>query len=545
MKRESLKKLALASILALGISIPSCVDLGMEEDPEPAITDTNTTETIEPTETYLAYEASIHLVDPATLEEIPISSEEIINYSILPDITNINLDTLTYEDLYTKELIFVAGADLSNNIIKIFKVPLVKGETPTISQVSNLSNACKIYNTIGGDLTNDLIYFTVFTAGSDGECWTSDDELVFVNSKMDENTSPIPLKDIGSIIGKYSGTSPLEIAGFYVLSPNSELKKCDTQLSNCEVLSSVPSTGFFHVRDALRRETYFCINGEIYTIKDGDNNLVNTKASCFENLEPSYIGSTITQDKNSIYFITFNQSVSDYIVMKYNKDEQGTITLGSVYGDLGLSVNLTYTPETVPIFYGNTVNKLIIKDNYENKLIAMDKSSGEITEIKTFSWSDQIKEKKIYKDYILFNYRNDQGKYACFWKEGMSEAQCEENAMLMGILYNNFGTLSFDFLDEINEDPELEIYKFLAVKNDREIYVIDPNDITNQTLLGTLPEGYMVDEFFYGLGNKLLISALNTNLASPLRDIFYIDVDNNTIKQLTNTEKIDEIVIDF
>jgi len=527
------KKFLLTALLCSGITF-SCVDLGVDDNEGAETTTTTTTDTtgVDPTtQFYLAYKASIDLVNPSDGSVISVENNPILDYWSITKANNIDTTNFSFSDLHRSELIYITEEDGNKDSIeggKIYKVSLLtNSSTPQKVQVSNITNACRFEGCKAEDI-NGIFYALVKTAGSDGLCDTDDDEIYFINSNMDSNSSPISVDGISILTPQYN--EDLSIGGFFVIN-SSELQKCDdTNLSNCTTLTTFSLPGFYS-HDFKTNEIYFCLDDKIYKMKETDNSLTDTGASCEGSLgnENSEGRNMITSDENNIYFVSKNYSDGTYRIDKYSKTDN--------------SVNTLYKFSNEPSILGHTLENVIVDDNDKNSIVAINKITGDYVEIKNYS-NAYFEKFSIYKDKVLFNYEDSNRiDYACYWKDGDSQSTCQENAKWIAELISASGSIAFDYGDQ-NDSISLPIYRYVASYNEREIYSVNPDNLEDYEQVAILPENYDARFRTLSIGSKLLISAADETSSSEYRDIFLIDLPNKTLEQITDTPDKDEEVIE-
>ena len=450
------------------------------------------------TKTYLAYKASIHLVDPDTLNSTQISDKPILDTASLMVVNSFNVNTRQYSDLHVDSIYWIEEADNNTgqtNGGPIKGISVVKtDQQPQAKQISNTDSACYFLNTYE-DYVNRIFYSVVQTAGADGECNTQDDKSVFISSLMGSNDTAIDLdgKNIITDIDKGTG-----ITGFVVWN-NTEgtLYKCDTNLSNCsQLMDNVLSVSDF-VSNPKTFDEYLCINNELYLF-DG-NQLTDRNVSCgnYDNTEA---------DGNAIYARNANNETIEKL------DHSGT--------DGWLTI---YDGGDVQWIAGITQNYVVfVTDN--GTLKAVKKDGSETLEIEN---QGTITDAYIQSTKAFYNKETNNTSYACVWDEENNDVSCEENAQWIGFSLAPFGTLLED------DENAIPVYKMLK-ESGSTIYSVDPAQTTDKLKLGQLPPNY-VYPYAFGIGNNLLLVALD-ELNGEQSDIFFIDVsEENSLKQLTNS----------
>jgi len=497
------KKLFLTALLTTSIGLFSCGGGN----------DSGSSNSYSPTgSVYLPYMASLDFVDPITGSVVNVESKKVLYAENFTKALKFDKKSYEVENDYV-----VYITDEGNEKGKIFKVSLAEC-APQPVQISNVSDACSV---VGSYNDNNVSYLIVQTAGNDGQCETSDDKNVFVNTNMSAGTSPIDMSHVKRVIDDFMDYNNLKITGFLILNTSNKLQKCDTNLQNCsDILSannsnSVDDLGHY---DINRDEYYLCVNDYWFRIFP-DGNYRNTNASCS-------IQSGWTADKDYVYFYTEDLS-GNKTIKKLSKANDTVVSL--------------YTTTNTVYMQGNTIDYVIIEEHNSSTgtyyLKAINKSNGSVVDIK--SSNQDINSVTNYKHLVLYSYYDGSNLRACYWDGATNQNNCNSNNSYWGGGFvKRSGNISFDYSDG-EMDMELEPYKFILVENYKDIYSVNPDNPSEKTFVGSLPDRYTA-HFVDGLGSSGLLMAQDKNYKY---DIFLMDVDNKVLKQITNTPDKSEVAI--
>jgi hypothetical protein len=435
---------------------------------------------------------------------------------------SINIDTLEYE-IDRGVIIYIPEEDndlIEKNGGKIYKIDLSKSNSsPSKVQISNINNACSIIDQFKN--LDGTGYIITRTAGSDNICDTLDDKTYLININASPTDVPIDLQnvEVSEIISEVRKEPFGNIEGFYVISSSGNiLKKCDLNLQNCQTLITANNIiDGLQEKDIKNNNMYLCIDDNIYILDRSNGSLENTGASC-----KGAIGISNKQDENNVYFVTENDITKEYIVNAFSKNEK---TTKAIY------------KSNNPIYIEGITSNYLILNISGNSLKAINKTSGEEITLKSLSPSSDVSV-ITYDNKALYTYYIDNKLYACYWIEGNSQETCLDEGSSWGISVSPKGVLDF------NSSLGLDIYKVILVQNYRDIYSVDLNDLNKKEFIGSLPT-----EYFYGgafqLGNVGLTFGYIFNGSTYNTDIFLLDLNKKTIKQITNTPDKQELPVIF
>ena len=460
--------------------------------------------------TYLAYQSSIHLVDPDNPSSpITLSNKPINETEALFAVNSFNTSTKEYSNLHRHSIYWIEESDGDTNVTNggpIKMAFMVKGSTPpTAKQISNITDACEFIKTEDDAVTGNT-YIVVQTASADGECFTNDDGRKFIHSGMTNSDIPIDMSNLDLVTGVDHGNG---ITGFLILdTQNSILKKCDTNLSNCTNLKNGVSTANWFESNPNNFYDYICIDGDLYLFDGNSMNFLNVSCSGYTSSE---------SDNSAIYAIDNNGNVS-----KLNHGGNSWVVI--------------YNGGDANDIIGKTQNYVII--NTPNGLKAVKKDGSTIITIDPNNRYGFITKNKVF-----FNKYATNSVSACIWDEGSSGSNCISNSYWVGFSLAVNGTLN------ISGGYFLPIYRILKVEdvsytNNQPVggtlYSVDPANTTSTVNLGTIsPDFSLVGGF--GIGNKILLAGTNSNYKN---DIFYADLTTpNSLQNITNTPNEDEHLV--
>ena len=461
------------------------------------------------TETYLAYSGSIYLLDPAnpqnpiTLPNTTVSNYE---YETLFAVSSYDAQNRSYTDLHRHSLYWIDNG-------KVMMVSMIKGQgTPQPQQVSNISDACSFYYS-EDDPINKKMYMVIRTKGVDGQCGTLDDGKVLIHNGMSNIDSPIDMTNREIITGIESSQGS-GVTGFLVFE-NNQIKKCDTNLSNCsnnllpQSVQSVSVAKWFASNPSNGNE-YICVDRKLYVF-DG-NSLTDTQATCDPNWSVAY-------DSSGIYAVDVQGNI-----LKLAHGGTGWTTLGS---------QATYIKLT-----GNYVIALT-----STSLIAIPKSGGQGVTIESnasYILPGGVTANRVFYTKLSVSVQNNQPTYdwqACYWTEGDQQPTCTNNAYWAGFSWATNGTLNS------SGGSFIPIYRMLKVEGATAgqyptggtLYAVDPANTSSMTMLGTVPDGFGI--FGSGIGDHILLSGESQGNI----DVFYANLSQqNSLIRITNTPNTNE-----
>ena len=470
--------------------------------------------------TYLAYQSSIHLVDPDNpTSPITLTDSSVISARSLFSVDSFNTSTKEYSNLHRHSIYWIEEADGDTSVTNggpIKMAFMVKGSNPpTAKQISNITDACDFIQT-EDDLINRKKYMVVQTSGGDGQCSTNDDGKKFIHSEMTNSDIPIDMSNLDLVTGIDHGNG---ITGFLILdTQNSILKKCDTNLSNCTDLKNGVSNANWFESNPNNFYDYICVDEYLYLF-DG-NNLNSLNVNC-----SGYREYTTESDNNAIYAIDNNGNVA-----KLNHGGNSWITIynnGDANDIVGLTQNyvIISTYDNINNTYGL---KAVKKDGTSNIIIDSTGINGFVTANKVFY---------IKPDYVTNKVS------ACIWIEGSNSSNCTPNSYWVGPSFSANGA--------INTSGELFLpaYKILKVEGVNytnnyptggTLYAVDPANTTSTVNLGIVPAGFHI--WGRGIGDKNLLSGIDIN--NNYDDVFYVNLSvQNSLQNITNTPNKSELPI--
>ena len=535
------RSLIFTSLSTITLSIFACVSVGNDSNDN----NNNSGSNPQTTETYLPYEASLHLVDPnnPTATPITLTNNPVIDGVLLPVFSSFDYNTKKYTDFHIKGGLFIEeddGDETERNGGKIYKAFIEKGSSnPSPQQVSNLIDAC-YFRDWYIDPVGQKLYVEVETAGDDGKCSTGyDNQKYLVNMDMSSSNNPISLSGKELIDSYFNNTNSFfSIDGFLYKTSSGDVYKCDTNLQNCLKLSgeNLGSSPIQYIGWNIdKRYLYVCgSNGspKIYRIDLNNNSVVNTNQDCFPQIYD------VVSDGSAIYFAVEDYSTSppQYKIYKFSFSDERIYNLANITYNWG-EIYINYlTSNYIVVYNGHRYSSTL-------KIWAVDKNNGNITEIENDTSIERAFDLFGYKNMIVYSKeKTDKVNYLCFWKEGDTRSTCRANHILMAQIlpqsegYIGYGGLftgtgySIDFVSGVD-------FLVADVSNDK-IYLVDGDNLNNIEEIGNIPSGYEVDTSILKYGRKFLYSLEDT--ATNKGDIFMIDLDNKKILQITDTPDIDE-----
>ena len=484
--------------------------------------------------TYLAYKASLHLVDPADpLHPIQITPNKILDGFYGLKVTAYDPATGAYEGLHVDAVYYIEDEDGNpDNGGRLMRHPLVKGgNVPVPTQITN-QHYCK--GKVGGaifawDWLQGIVYMDVWGPGTDGQCGTSDDAHYYVHTGMDATQSPIPLNGEEIIDAVGLSLSNLSTTGILVLD-GGILKVCDLSLGNCtDLLSGVGQVRSI-ATNPVNGDEYLCIDGEMW-IYDGSV-LKDTRSTC----DPSWHWNL--SDRHGFY-------VADHAngaVLRYAFDGSGWTTLaGGFSGNFDIE-DMTQNYILVTEYSGNA-----------NRLWAVPKDGGPptlLTEFSSTSISGTSWPMHAFGTTLVYAVEDRSGApQACMWQEGWSAPSCSGSGsywLWWPVIFTERGTLNVD------DGLGLEVYRLLRIEGGT--IGPDPLTVTGGRLvslkpdgtgvmdLGPVPSGYFIHGVDWNSGDTILLYGDKEESPNQIQtDVFFATLtDPGSLTQLTNTPDVTE-----
>ncbi len=458
----------------------------------------------ETTDNYLAYRASLHLVDPANpTNPITVFDKPVEDAITIEKIDSWDSTKRYYSGFHAHKAVFISNGT-------VYGISLEKGsQTPIPSQITNINEACNI-DLSDIDLLKGIGYFEIRTLGADGKCYTSDDGIYWANSEMGPNDTP---KDITNLVVVDSIGSGPEINGFLVLDKqNSIFEKCDTSLNNClQLLSNVKKVhevGYQPGKGTIAFCISFSDNSAYYYVWDGST-LKDVGLACdpdfwFKAYWISDDNATYAQYNNTIYALSY-KDWQKYTLYSENK-----------------------TIEAIT----QTYQRLYVKTDSE--IIAISKETGDQYSIDSkcdymprfISDGNNVYYSCANYDYDNYGNVTVTSKY-CVISDNSIIPSCKEDLFIVGNTYSSAG-------EQISLDDAIPLdYLIVINNNDKNLYSIDKFGKFHK--LGLVPKD-ITDINGVGIGSKVLLAGESCNSTQCQSDIFYADLSqNNTLKRVTNT----------
>ncbi len=474
---------------------------------------------------FLYYTSSVYLVDKDNLtSKFKVFDKSVISTETLFSVSSLDENTGSYSGLKPYQAFFISEEDndvSSRNGGKIYKLLLSSpnSSNPVPQQITSISDACD-FKDFYDDILNKKAYFVVQTAGDDGLCDSSDDGEVFISSDMNSTDSGITGKKVINSIQVFEGST---VEGF-IVKEGTELKKCNTDLSECETLLSNVNDVKKIVKQPGEKNVYYCIltsedtQGHIYEFNGSSLNPLSYPCDTTE----EYTGEADEQ----AYYFEDNDNLKR-LVFSSNSVE-------TVY-DVGTSFDIKAL----------TNNYVVIKKGYDILAIKKDGSNNYtlVNGNTAFAFYILPIGTKVIFNEIFKNNGSPAGMKACYWEEGGSVNCSPENSKWVGLSIPENGNVSF------NSSLSIPVYKLMRVEGANfEPYFkmkggtlksIKVSDMSTERILGNVPNDFDLS-ITVGIGSKTLVEGIDYG-HNCKKDIFFVDVDeNNSLQNITNTPDEDE-----
>ncbi len=501
--RGYLKFLLIKSIFLFLILFSSCLE---NSGGGGSIPNTNNPEELV---NYLVYKANDYvykLVDPRT--------DSIVNFENKP----IQYFRIFYNSNGDKFAFYLTEEDGDLNIVnggKLIFISLKKGvDNFGKKQITNFNNVCFI-NTHYINKNNQ--YFSIETAGTDNECFTRDDEYYIVATQLGNNTRLIQSNEnyyLFHVLEDNSGN----LEGFIIKdTSNKKLLKCNFDLSLCDTITNY-SNDLITLYDEDNNTVYLCVDNQFKKYDLGTNLL--------EDITTTTCDSPLYSSGDNVFYWT--KSNNKFKLVKYSKSNNIVTVFNDEFNDL---LNFPIAPRIV----GDTNNFLLADMVYSinntsytySHSVAINKETGGYVVLKedrkTQSFITHTFKDKVFFIVLDFNI----GKpWVCFWLENTNLSNCEMGYKWIGTVFNKDNSVN----------------KLVLLKDYKDIYVLDPNDteFNNLEKVVSLPTGYtdIVHNITVVDSKKFLIFVVDPNI--PKGEIFLVDLNRKTIKQITNTGILDK-----
>lgn len=465
------------------------------------------------TSTYLAYKASLHLVDPDTLADVVVDNRPIINATVTKKAMNYNMSTREVNGLHRYSLLYIpendSQVDFDQNGFPVYnggpvyRVSMVKGQsTPQPVQVSSLKDACSVTELSWDDIIYGNSYMVVRTAGADGKCDTWDDKHYLIHSTMNSTSAPIPVNSKWPFDTVMDDN--MQITGFLVDDQaTGTIQKCDLNLLNCTVLISNVAYGTSIDSNDPSGNLYLCIDtgteSKMYVFNG--NSLTRLNATCYTYMDYAF-------DSQAIYAVDPDGS-KNVMKLTYGSTDWQVVYSGGdvIYMDNDSRATLNYVKACGLTSSGSSFCKIISKTG--DYVFQLDYDMSE------FSASSNS------RFYYTKRDPNTQSPIPCYWSESTRSETCYTpgSRWLGWNMKSDFRVMTDFFSDSISH---------LFLLDGNSIYLIDDSSsdpFGTKVLLGQLPQGYTTGGTL-GVGDKIWLVADN---GTDTR----LYVINTTIKTMT------------
>ena len=474
--------------------------------------------------TYLAYMSSVVLVDPNDLNNpTTVSNLPVIEAQSLMAFNNYNTSDNSYTGLHTDSIYWIEERDGDISTEEggpVKMVSMVKGSgTPTPKQLSDVNNACDIDFSVN-EVVGKKKFMVVITAGADNQCGTADDGRVFIHNQMSETDSPVDMQGQEILAQVTGGLSSPQTTGFVVFdSANGVVKKCDTNMSNCQNLQSSVTAASYMGTDPSNGNVYLCIDGNVRRF-DGSS-LSSPITTC----DPNW---TYRNDSSAIYAV----SGGNVQELPFNGSSWNTIYNGGDVNDiLGITQNHVIVQRQIP--------------PSQKGITAVPKGGGTQVDLET-NWEFGMLGFTLATNNRFFYNQFDQNNsifYACSWTEGSSSSNCQQDAYWAGASFAQDGRLDF------SGGGPFPVYRLLRVESvsmsgiipvGGTLYSLNPSNLSSKTQIGSVPSNTVFMSL--AIGNHALGGGFD--LSSSNWDIFYFNHSSqNSLTNITNTGSVDEMPI--